>query len=336
MLIRSLGCLILILFLQPSSFGAEIFIPFEAAAGRPYFESPETTIDSAEYNTLILQIEAKKSGAARLFWATHYNMQFSQPQSIWFSVKSGKHDYCFNIPSQNPNWIGWIKGFLIYPETGSKLIEIKQAKIAKANLLTNIRSGWREFFVFEVPQLRTVNFIYGPKIYGNSVNLFIYCLIILMSILIMIYEFIKSRDVHISFKMGSREIIIICLFFWMALDLRILIDQARTTVLDVQTFYGKSLDEKRALVTLGDYYGFLKFAGSKLPGGSGFNLLHPPRYYYLDKANYYLYPTHFDKNADYLIVYDPGGILNDQVSDYFKKGFKLFATYKEGEFILKK
>ena len=125
------------------------------------------------------------------------------------------------------------------------------------------------------------------------------------------------------------------MFFWIALDVRQMLDQARTVAVDTQTFYGKNLDEKRAATTLGDYYGFIQFAQSKLPEGSGFNLLHPPYYYYREKANYYLYPTHFNEQAHYLLVYDPGNTLAAQASDYQKKGFKPFAKYKEGEYILK-
>ena len=122
----------------------------------------------------------------------------------------------------------------------------------------------------------------------------------------------------------------------MLLDARILIDHAKTVKLDKQTFANKNLEEKRELLTLEGYYGFLKFAESKLPPGSGFNLLHPANYYYMPKANYYLYPIHFDEQADYLLVYDPNQTLNKQASEYRKKGYKLFATHKKGEYILKK
>lgn len=334
------GLFIIISLLCPPTLAfQEIQISFRAPENQPYFVgAPEMNIDAEEFTTVVLRMKSNKGGAACLFWATNFDPKMNDPKSIWFSLDKSNDfkEYVFNLRRQNPYWTGFVGQLLVYPENGPGGIEIESAKAIPGNLVTDIKSGWREFFIFETPQLRTVNFIYGPKINAISVNLYIYGLIIILAVFIMSYEFIKSHNINMSLETGAKKIIVICLFFWIALDFRILIDQARTAFLDAQTFYGKNLDEKRALITLGDYYGFLKFAELKLPEGSSFKLLNPPYYYYLGKANYYLYPIRFDEKADHILVYDPDRILGNQVSDYFKKGYKLFATYKEGEYILKK
>jgi hypothetical protein len=198
------------------------------------------------------------------------------------------------------------------------------------------RTFWQEFFTFEVPQMKTVNFIYGPKINGTMVNLYVYYLIAVLFTIVLAYELINSKDFLRALNNSSKRVIIICLVFWIALDFRFMIDQARSMILDVQTFYGKSLEEKRALTTLGDYYGFLSFADSRLPEGSSFNILHPSYYYFVEKARYYLYPKYFNEKSDYVLVYDPNKTLGDDVKQYLKKDYKTFSIYKEGEFILKK
>ncbi|MFH1576074.1 MAG: hypothetical protein ABID35_00870 [Candidatus Margulisiibacteriota bacterium] len=63
MLVRSLQILLLVLFLQFSSFAESRIIPFQIAKERTYFNSPQLTLDSVEYNTLILRLEAQQSGS---------------------------------------------------------------------------------------------------------------------------------------------------------------------------------------------------------------------------------------------------------------------------------
>lgn len=326
------AALLIIIISAPVFARDAINIAITQQPNTPYFIGvPELNIDSEEFTTVILKIKSNKSGTARLFWASSYDPQMNEPKSISFSLDKGNQEYVFNVKAQNPNWVGFIPQILIYPKGGPEGVEIELSKAVLGNLITDIKSGWREFWFFEAPQLRTVNFIYGPKINGISVNAYIYWLVILLSAGLASYAYYKK----LPWQTTARNSMIIVLFFWIALDCRILLDQAKAVAIDFQTFYGKSLDEKRGLTTLGNFYNFIKFAGSKLPEGSGFNLLYPPNYYYLEKANYYLYPTHYDKTAKYVLVYDPNRTLNEQAGDYLKKGFKLFAALKEGEYILK-
>lgn len=312
----------------------QINISFSHPANTPYFiGQPECNIDGEEFTTIILRIKAERGGPARLFWATNFDPKMNEPKSLSFSIDSSNDfkEYAFNLRRQNPYWTGFIGQVLIFPDETTEGLEIKATAIHD-DIITNLKSGWREFFVFEAPQLRSVNFIYGPKVNGVSMNLYLYYLAIISAAFILLSAFIKSQNIAVALKLGAKKTIIICLFLWLALDARILLDQARTVRLDFQTFYGKSLEEKRAAITLGDYYDFLKFADAKIPRGSGFNLLFLPQYYYLEKANYYLYPTHYDKKGDYVLVYN----ADDQAADYIKAGYKILAVYKKGEYILKK
>uniref|UniRef100_A0A7V3J954 Uncharacterized protein n=1 Tax=candidate division CPR3 bacterium TaxID=2268181 RepID=A0A7V3J954_UNCC3 len=330
--------LLLIVNLVSLSNALEINLSFQKVEGQPYFiGQPEMNIDAEEFDTVILKIKSSRSGTARLFWATNFDPQFNDPKSITFFIDRSESfkEYVFNVKAQNPNWLGFVSQLLVFLEEGTEGIEIEPGKAIVGNLITNIISGWREFFAYETPQLRTVNFIYGPKINGRSVNLYIYWLVILISTALIFYEFFINKKVN--WARVFKSIVVVCLFFWIVLDLRILLDQLKTAVSDWHIFAGKSLEEKRAATTLGDFYNFLRFASTNLPLGSAFYLIHPSYYYYKEKANYYLYPTYFDdKNFAQVLVYDPNHTQEKEVNDFLNKGYKVVATFKSGEYILKK
>ncbi len=238
--------------------------------------------------------------------------------------------------NRNPNWFGTVTQIMLSPINGEGSVKIESVDFLEPGILIAARAYWQEFFTLEVPQMRTVNFIYGQKINGTSIYLYIYCLILLISIFVISAEYVKHKDLNVIYRSASMKILTICVIFWAVLDLRVLFDQARTVMLDSQTYSGKSLEEKRALATLGDIYGFLSFSGSKIPKGSGFNTVNPPYYYFREKAVYYLYPRRVDENAAYVLVYNTDRSQDKTISEYIKKGYKTFSTFKEGEFILKK
>jgi hypothetical protein len=271
----------------------------------------------------------------RMFFKRIGDAGFNYNNSFEFQtgLNNMYHTYLVNL-SRNPNWFGTVTQLMLSPINSEGSVQIADMKFLEPNMCLTAGALWQEFFTFEVPQLRTVNFIYGPKIAMVSVNMYIYLLIFFISVIIIL---VRYREAGAVFKDSAKKIIIICLVFWVALDLRILIDQARTVILDTQTFKGKTLDERRSLVTLNDYYDFLHFSDSAVPKGASFNLVHPTYYYYwAEKAMYYLSPRSISETADYILVYDPGKALREPVNEYQKKGFKMFATFKDGEFILKK
>lgn len=335
---KILFCLIFILSLYLPSFSQEISIPFRPVPAQPYFESPQVTIDSAEYNTLVLRIEAKQNGTARLFWATHYDMQFNQPKSIWFSLKSGERNYYFNIPSQNPNWIGWIKGFLIYPEIDNKLIEIKQAEIIQGNLLTNIRSGWQEFWG---PKGRTVigstiNLIPSSSIFGKSVNIYIYWIIGVFFVLFLAFQLYQNKgNFNLSFENSIKKTFVLALAFWILLALNSDLNFFKIFKGNFSKYFGKTIEQKRAIAYGKDYYDFLVFAKEKLPKEPvEFGLL-SSRYAASLQARIYLVPHVYIDNPDkdflYLLLFHPS---SDRTFE--QKNYKTLTKLDEDKIILKR
>ena len=245
------------------------------------------------------------------------------------------HSYLIDL-GRNPNWFGTVSQLLISPINGAGSVDIESVKFIEPNFWLAASAFWRDFFTFEVPQIRMANFIYGQKMNGISVYRYVYCLIFIILLLVISIQYIKYKDIEAISRSLPAMILLTCLSFWMVLDFRILFDQARTVALDTQTFYGKSLEEKRALTTLGDFYGFLAFADSKLPKNSSFNILYPSYYYFCQKAVYYLYPRRLDERSSYILVYNPDGSQDKTLKEYGNKGYRPLSRYKEGEFIIKK
>lgn len=321
---------------------SEVNLSFTQPKNAPYFiGAPEINIDAEEFTTVILKMKSNQSGTARLFWATNFDPQMNEPKSLTFTFDKSAYlkEYVFNLKRQNPYWTGFIGQLLVYPENGLDGIEIGPSQAVVGNLGTNISSGWQEFFTFERPLPRTINFIYGPKINGISVNIYIYSLIILISLLLIVIYWIKFNDPGKLLNIIPSKIIMICFIFWLLLDARTAIDQLRSVIINHQTFGGKSLEEKQALSTNGgfyDFYYFLKFCGEKIPSGSTYSLVVPSHaIYFIEKSRYYLYPTYESTlEAGYVLVYDPQRMLKE--NEIPKNGLKKFADYGNNRYVLKR
>jgi hypothetical protein len=237
---------------------------------------------------------------------------------------------------RNPNWYGTVTQFLFCPGNVQGKYHVDSFEVLEPSSSLALESMWKSFMAFEVPQMWSVNFMFGPRIGGTSVNLYIYILILLVSVIWGAGMLAKTGDPKAALKMMPKIIVITSISLWVLLDLRILLDQGRNMLMDSQTFSCKSLEEKRALVTLGDYYDFISFAATKIPQGSSFNVIRPQGYYYMEKAVYYLYPDYVNEKPEYMMVFDPYKSMGKDIGEAMKNGYKAFATYKEGAFILKK
>lgn len=295
-------------------------------------------INANKFSILKVKMRADKSYlTGRLFFRRVGDRDFNIANSyeLQTGLNNGFHDYVIDL-SRNPNWYGVVMQLMFSPGNSEGPYEIAGFKVMEPGPPLKIAAIGQEFFTFEVPQLRTLNFIYGPKISGISVNVYIYYSILLLSLLVLAWELISHKEFIKAFNISSKYILVICLAFWMALDMRILFDQTRSVIFDIQTFGFKGLEEKRALSTPGDLYSYLTFVRSKLSERSGIDMLFTSSNYFREKALYYLYPMHYDESSDYVLVYDPYKSLDKELRAYMQKGYKMFAFFKEGELILKK
>jgi len=292
---------------------------------------PEVNIDAEEFDTIIFKIKSNKSGTARLFWASTYDPRMNEPKSLWFFIdkSSDYKEYVFNVKSQNPYWMGFTGQILIYSDNGPEGVEIKSAKAVTGNLLTNLKSGWREFWG---PRGRvvigsTINVIPSSSIFGSSINVYIYWLTGIFFLAV----FAWKR----SFYAAGRWAIYFALAAWLLLGINANLNYFNIFKDNFSKYFGKTIEEKRAVAYGVNYYNFLEFVRKSLPAEpvklSIISSLYAPDL----QARIFLIPHILadptDKSLQYLLIYHPSP---DQ--KYDKKSFSLYAGLREDEYILKR
>ena len=259
-------------------------------------------------------------------------------QEIPVGLNNGYHTYIINLKN-NQNWSGVVNQLILQPISSKGKIELKSVKLTEHSLIIKMASIWQEILKFEKPLPRTINFIYGPKIGGKLINGYIYFLIIITSTAFIIFYAIKFKDLPEVINNSIPKILIVCFAFWILLDIRTALEQIRMSILNYQTFGGKSLEEKQALSTYGNYYDFyyfLKEVSKIIPAESNYSLIVPKHYvYYSEKARYYLYPIYENKiNPEFIIVYDPQIILKE--ADIPNNKYKHYSNINNNGYILKR
>jgi hypothetical protein len=326
----------------------QINIAVSQPPNTPYFIGmPEINIDSEEFNTMILKIRSDRNATARLFWASNLDPRMNEPKTIWFYLKksSDYKEYIFNVGSQNPYWMGFVGQFVIYPEGGTGGVEIQSARVITGNLFTNIASGWREFWGPKGREVigSTINVIPGSTIFGISINTYIYWLIGIMFTVSLAFNYMnkpkKQKDslkaLSASFGKSLNYTILSILALWFILALNADYNYFNLFKDNFNKYFGRSIEDKRAIAYGRDYYEFLRFAKEKLPAEpakfSVISSIYAPDL----SSRIYLVPHVYtdpaDKDLAYLLIFNPRPDQN-----YDKTNFTLFAKLNDNEYILRK
>jgi len=326
--------LLFLLTLCAISWAQETPLQFAQPKNTPYLESQLINADTSEYNTVLLKIKAEQNGMAQLFWATSYDPQFNQYKTVAFPLEQGIHKYTINVPSQNPNWIGWVRKIILLPNAP---IELRSATIIKGNLFTNIASGWQEFWGprGRVETGSTINLIPSSTIFGRSVNIYIYWIIVTAFFAFLIIYFIKQSNISKAYQTAIRSTIILMIGFWILLTLNADYNYCNLFKNNFSKYFGKSIEEKRAVAYGKEYYDFLVFAKEKLPEEPINYRLISAKYTADLQARIFLTPhIQADRNKEkvlYLLVYQP-----DIKQLAAIKGYYLFKKQKDNAYIMKR
>jgi hypothetical protein len=342
---RSLIFLSLILsLLCLPSFGSQIKISIAQPPNAPYFMGiPESNIDSDKFSTIVLRIRSKESGVVGLFWTSSDAPQTNGPTGVWFSVdrSNAGREYALNLRSQSRYWTGFIRQFVIHPESGTEGFIIESAAAEPANLVSNIRSGWQEFWG---PSSRivlgtTVNNMEATRLYGIPINWYAYAIILLSSILIFAYSFFRTKKPVSSWRNCGKTAIAAAIACWGILEFSSSVNQYNQLKNDYNRYDFKSLEEKRAALVgtiVGDnFYKFIGFCGGSIKGRPGVSVISsgPNGDFYRERLKYFLYPLNFfPKEPEYIIVIDYDKGLKETLGEH--PGFRLFKKYNEGAYIL--
>lgn len=333
---------LLFYFCSPGSAFNQINITFNRTPNTPYFlGQPEMNIDAEEFTTVVLRIKSDKSGTARLFWATNFDPRMNEPKSLWFFLDSSRDfkEYVFNVRSQNPNWSGFVGQLLVYPESGPEGIEIENGRAITGNLLTNIKSGWREFWgprgrLIEGP---TVNNMRALTLWGKPINFYIYGIILFAALLSFGYFFNSSKSLSFAWQNCGKITILAGIICWAMLFASQMVSEYHQFKLDLKRYDFNSLEEKRAIAVEDfgkDFYPFLMFCKENLPGRARAKFLSSePTGYSTGRATYFLYPIDFfAKEPDYILIFNYKNDINATIKEY--PGFKFFKKFNEGAYIL--
>jgi hypothetical protein len=218
-------------------------------------------------------------------------------------------------------------------------IKIKSAALAKSNLLTNIASGWQEFWG---PRGRTVigstvNNIQTSVIFGKPATLYVYAIIILTTSMIFIYFYIQSKNLKRSWQKCGALVLSTAFIFWALLETSAFINQYNQLKQDFKIYDFKTLEEKRALAVGADFYDFLIFCQKVIPAKakaralfSGSNAA-----YYEHRSKSILYPIDlYSEPPEYIIVYQHEKDMHTLINEH--KNYTLFKTYKKNAYILRR
>ena len=332
--------LLSVLFL-PAFADGQIKISVMRVPNTPYFIGmPELqNIDTDEFSTIVLKIRSDKSGMARLFWASSDDARLNGQKCILFNVSrsNGSKDYVFNIKSQSPFWTGYIKQFLIVPDNGPEGFEVGWASAEHGNILTNIKSGWREFWGPESRMVTgtTVNNMKATRLFGTPINWYAYIIILRSSVLMFAYSLFTTRNFAIAWQNCGTAAIIAGIASWAFLEFSNSVDQYGQLKGDLTKYDHKTLEEKRAAIVGKDFYDLLVFCKENIPARSDVDLISsdPNKDFYHDRAKYFLYPLNFySKEPEYIIVMNYGKGLKGALAEY--PAYRMFKKYNEGAYIL--
>ncbi len=317
-LLLTLATLALLAIAGLAAFADDVSLNFAKNPAYPAFESQEITLSADDYNTISLKLNCSQAGTARLLFSTTYDPQFNAQKSLWFFLSKGEHTYYFNVPTQNQNWMGFIKKIVILPDFDASTVIVSNGSLGSGNFFTTAASGWQEFWG---PRGRltvgsTINTIQCPLLFGRSIYVYIYWLLSLAAVSVFCVSFYQTITAQSKKKIAinSREILKITFLqtglvvFWMAIGAWLCLQAGGfyNYALDLRghgKYFGKEYREQLAAANFGDFYPFIEFVEANLPKDAAFDFQIGQIYGNI-KAIYYLYPHEYHQNAAYLIVYD--------------------------------
>jgi hypothetical protein len=239
--------------------------------------------------------------------------------------------------SKNPNWMGMITRLELVLVDSEGPVEIGSIKFLEPSSSLNAKLMWQEFMKFEPITGITMNTIRGKTINDIPVNLCLFLAALIIALVMLMKNFEQLRfngpaSFYSSLRDSLREILIVSLILFAILEARQAIDYGRQFAIDRSGLFGKSLDEKRSLVTYGGIYEYCQFVKKYLPENATASFLSDNDYLW-NQARYYLYPIRIVKEkTDYILVAEPLAVESPKDT----KGYKMLAKLNDGQMILVK
>jgi len=322
-----------------------------------YLISPPLFLNSNVYSHLLIKMRTSRSfQKARVFWIGPYNKNFERQFSLPIAIGGnwGYHTYVIDMSSHG-GWSGIIGRLMISPVNGGGRVEIQSIEFTQYSPLLKLRAQLQEFFALEAnpipPNLGMVFVIVGPIFAGRPIDLYVYRSAVYL--FFGLFLFLLGRAVYLParikmmqdlklqlrriFLFAAFGVVVFVLACWLLIEVQYSFNDLKMLVADYQAMWGKTIDEKRDVITGGDFYDFLEFCDKTLPRGAGVDFAFSDNLYYAFpewlpiKARYYLFPRVNDSASPYKLVFGPGAEAKLNIT----KRYQLIAKFKDGEIILK-
>jgi hypothetical protein len=273
-------------------------------------------LSTREYPILI--IESKQAGGklGEVAWRAG-DEPFSFRNSRPFPLQGGNKTarYLLNLSVYNRSGKN-IDQLVVFPAGSAGTAEIISLTASSGSLPELVTAAWQEFWGPPGHEPDPFDFmvIRSPRLFGRPFNLYLN----LFLALFLLYAWRSGK---------RREFFGVLLAVWLLLEANSLRNNWLAVRADAK-YLGKTLEQKRALINVPDYYPFLMFADKVLPPGAGFMIVTPVLYGGA-LANYYLYPRPYEENAPYLLLF------RQPLSQELKDKYFVWKTYQRGACILK-
>ena len=268
-------------------------------------------ISTHKYDLLVIEMKTSRGEIGEVFWSAG-GKGFSKKTTYPFYLgKRGPlHTYYLNLKPYVKSKI--IDHLLIFPFSGPGRAEIKSLKLVESSLPEKILSAWQEFWGPRGREYAGKNcfIIKSPRLFGEPIFFYLNFMILIS----LIFSILSKKPKYTLFTI---------FFFWIFLECGSFLNNWIFFQRDLR-FWGKSLEQKRELQNVGDFYNFIKFAEEKIPINSNFDLLTKPKYLYSrERASYYLYPRKPQAKASYLLIFD------EEVSEDILKEYEVLEKFRE-------
>lgn len=275
-------------------------------------------LSTEKYDLLKIELKTSKTGQGEISWISG-KQKFSKARSFPFYLKSPNtyHAYYLNLKPYNPSQT--IDRILFFPFSGPGRAEIKTLKFIKGSWGEKIMAAWQEFWGPRERGRLGESFlvIKSPRIFGRSIFYYLNLLILICAVLLFLIK-------------NTGYTLFLILILWGILEVNTLTNNWVLFQHNLP-FWGKSLEEKRAMQNVKDFYKFIKFAEKIIPADSSFEILTHPKYPYTQaRAGYYLYPRKMAENAPYLLIFDA------ELDRLILTNYKVIEKFRKGAYILKR
>ncbi len=297
-----------------------------------------------ENNLLSFEMKTSSGGVGAVMWANYLDQRFLPQRGYQFYLGSpGRwHRYYVDLSAYEKD-LTRLDNFLINPLTGPGEAEIREIRITRATTAGKLLAGWQEFLGPRGREIAgyTINTMPSPRLFGREIFVYLYWLVGLAAAGLLARELwpvwrqpvkkgkAKGWSVYgPAFERAVKQIVVLVCGLWIALELSSLYTDWRNLRGDLPLF-GRSLEEKRALVNAGDFYPFMTFCLEKLPAGAAYDYRVGGMYNDI-KTVYYLYPHEAAAGAAFLVVYD------QDVSPEVQARYAPFAVFRPNAYIMKR